>query len=162
MFSYQSTYVIPEFNQLNEQETELMQKAPILVSILIAGADGTIDNKEVKQAITIAEKESNSKSILKNYFKELSEDFEDKLRIYIQSYPYETTQRTPLIVEELTKINAIWIKVSNEFAVEFYGMLLKIASKVAKSSGGGLFGLSSSVGSEEAKWMSLPMLTNPK
>ena len=40
MFSYQSTYVIPEFSALNEQEIELMQKAPILVSILIAGADG--------------------------------------------------------------------------------------------------------------------------
>ncbi len=69
MFSYQSTYVIPEFSQLNEQEIEVMQKAPILVSILIAGADGTIDNKEVKQAITIAEKQSQSKSVLKNYFK---------------------------------------------------------------------------------------------
>lgn len=160
MFSYQSAYVIPEFNQLNEQEVELMQKAPILVSILIAGADGTIDNKEVKQAIAIAEKESKSKSILKNYFKELSEDFEDKIKIYIQSYPYETTQRTPLLVDELAKINAVWSKVSREFATEFYGMLLKIAAKVAKSSGG-LFGLTSSVGEEEAKWMELPMLTNP-
>ena len=160
MFSYQTAYVIPEFNQLNEQEIELMQKAPILVSILIAGADGSIDNKEVKQAIAIAEKESDSKSILKSYFKELSEDFEDKMRIYIQSYPYETAQRTPLLVDELSRINAIWNKVSNEFATEFYGMLLKIATKVAKSSGG-LFGLISSVGQEEAKCMGLPMLTKP-
>jgi hypothetical protein len=160
MFSYQSTYVIPEFNQLNEQEVELMQKAPILVSILIAGADGTIDKKEVKQAITIAEKESQTKSVLKNYFKELSEDFEDKIRIYIQSYPYETTQRTPLLVDELAKINTIWNKVDGDFATEFYEMLLKIATKIARSSGG-LFGLTSSIGAEEAKWMNLPMLSKP-
>ena len=62
MFNYQFAYMIPEFKNLNEQEAELMQKAPILVSILIAGADGKIDNKEVRQAIAIAEKESNSKS----------------------------------------------------------------------------------------------------
>ena len=160
MFSYQSSYVIPEFTGLNEQEIELMQKAPILVSILIAGADGKIDNKEVKQAITIAEKESQTKSILKNYFKELSEDFEDKIRIYIQQYPYETTQRTPLLVDELSGINEIWSKVDIEFAAEFYEMLLKIASKVARSSGG-LFGLRSAIGTEEAKWMGLPMLTKP-
>ena len=160
MFNYQFAYMIPEFKNLNEQEAELMQKAPILVSILIAGADGKIDNKEVRQAITIAEKESNSKSILKNYFKELAEDFEDKLRIYIQAYPYESTQRTPLLVEELSQINSLWSKIDSEFATEFYGMLLKIAAKIAKSSGG-FFGLTNSIGAEEAKWMNLPMLSNP-
>ncbi|MBK8292958.1 MAG: hypothetical protein IPK96_20495 [Flammeovirgaceae bacterium] len=42
--------MIPEFEELSQAEIELMHKAPILVCILIAGADDHIDNREIKKA----------------------------------------------------------------------------------------------------------------
>ena len=48
--------MIPEFDKLSQSEIELMHKAPILVCILIAGADDNIDNKEIKGAIALTEK----------------------------------------------------------------------------------------------------------
>lgn len=151
--------MISEFNKLNDHEIELMLKAPILVCILIAGADGTIDEKEIKEAIAVARKNIGKKGALSSYFRELSEDFEDKLKITIQGYPYASTQRTPLIVEELSELNRLWPKFEKTFASSFYDSLRDIAEKIASSSGG-VLGIRS-VGSEEARYIHLPMLHKP-
>ena len=151
--------MITEFNNLNDHEIELVLKAPILVCILIAGADGTIDQKEIKEAIAIARKNFGKKGVLSGYFRELSEDFEDKLKITIQGYPYESTQRTPMVIEELSELNRIWPKVDKAFASGLYDSLRDIATKIASSSGG-LLGIKS-VGSEEARYISLPMIQKP-
>lgn len=151
--------MIPEFQKLKDEEIELMLKAPILVCILIAGADGNIDRKEIKQAIDVAQKQKKGNDTLSVYFKELSQDFEDKIKVLIQSFPYESTQRAPLVIEELAQINILWTKIDSTFAADFYEMLLALAEKIATSSGG-LWGMKS-VGEEEAKYMKLPMLNDP-
>ena len=62
-------------------------------------------------------------------------------------------------MEELAQINALWAKIDSTFALDFYEMLLALAGKIATSSGG-FWGMKT-VGVEEAKYMKLPMLTNP-
>jgi tellurite resistance protein len=151
--------MIPQFQTLEDAEIELLLKAPILVCILIAGADGTIDRKELKEAVAIAHQHRKTHSILTHYFKEMAEDFEDKLKIIIQSYPYESTQRTPLIVEELSRLNQVWKRLDKDFAIAFYQMLLSLAEKVASSSGG-LLGMKK-VDAAEARFMRLPMVQPP-
>ena len=148
-----------EFEKLSEVETELLLKAPLLVCILIAGADGKIDRKEIKEAISIAEKRSKKKGVLASYFADLAQDFEDKLKILIQSYPYEATQRNPLIISELAAINAVWPKINATFATELYLTLKDIAAGIASSSGG-LLGIRS-IDPEEAKLIELNMIQNP-
>jgi hypothetical protein len=152
--------MIREFEKLKDQEIELLLKAPLLVCILIAGADGTIDKKEIKEAISIAEKKNKKKGVLGPYFAELAQDFEDKLKILIQSYPYESTQRNPLIISELAALNQLWAKVGPSFAAELYITLKDIAAGIASSSGG-LLGLRSSIDAEEAKLIQLNMIQNP-
>jgi hypothetical protein len=151
--------MIVEFKELNNQETELLYKAPFLVCILIAGADGTIDRKEIQGAISIAQKKHKKASILTPYFNELTEDFEDKLKILIQSYPYESTQRHPLIIAELAELNAVWPKLPQQFAIELYAALKDIATGIASSSGG-MLGINS-IGEEEAKYLQLSMVQDP-
>jgi hypothetical protein len=151
--------MIPEFNDLNDAETELVLKAPILVCILVAGADGHIDRKEIKEAISIAQKQKDSASALSGYFAIMAEDFEDKIKVLIQSYPYESTQRTPLLVEELQGLNKIWKKLNPGFASAYYAVLKKLAGKIATSSGG-LWGMKS-VTPEEARYAALSMLADP-
>jgi len=149
--------MIKEFDKLTESEVELMLKAPVLVCILIAGADGTIDRKEIKEAI--AQTRKRNISALSGYLSEVSQDFEDKLKVLIQSYPYESTQRNPIIIDELHNINSLWSKMDKGFSIQFYQMLRDLAVKIAGSSGG-LWGLKS-VANEEAKYLHLPMVMDP-
>jgi hypothetical protein len=150
--------MIKELERLKESEVELMLKAPILLCILIAGADGTIDRREIKEAINVSVKKK-EKTILDNYFKEVSQDFEDKLKVLLQSYPYKSTQRNPLLIQELSQLNPILKKLDRSFSKPFYDMLKELAEKIAGSSGG-LWGMMS-VDSEEAKYIRLPMLEDP-
>lgn len=151
--------MIAVFEKLDEGETELMLKAPILVCILIAGADGTIDKKEIKEGITLASRLTQSKSVLTEYFKEVATDFEDKLMVLLQGYPSGPSERSTAIVKELTILNAILQKLPLSFSASFYEMLRQLALKIASSSGG-LLGIHS-IGSEEAQFVELPMINNP-
>lgn len=149
--------MIKDFESLTDREAELMLKAPVLVCILIAGADGNIDKKEIKEAI--AQTQKKNKSLLSGYLTEVSQDFEDKLKILIQSYPYESTQRNPILIEELGQLNGLWQKLDKSFSVQFYQMLTELAVKIAGSSGG-LWGMKT-VTTEEAKYLKLPMIKDP-
>lgn len=150
--------MIKELEKLKDSEVELMLKAPVLLCILIAGADGTIDRKEIKEAIHITVKKKD-KTILDNYFKEVSQDFEDKLKILLQSYPYASSQRNPILIQELSQLNPILKKMNKSFSKPFYDMLKELAEKIAGSSGG-LWGMMT-VDSEEAKYIDLPMIEDP-
>ena len=150
--------MIKELERLKDSEVELMLKAPVVLCILIAGADGTIDRKEIKEAINVTVKKKD-KTILDNYFREVSQDFEDKLKVLLQSYPYPSSQRNPILIQELSQLNPILKKLDQSFSKPFYDMLKELAEKIAGSSGG-LWGMMS-VDSEEAKYMRLPMLDDP-
>jgi hypothetical protein len=152
--------MILELKRLKTEEQDLIYRAPFLVSLLIAGADGTIDRKEVREAIRFAENSLiGMDSALARLMREITADFEDKLKVLIQYYPYEATQRNPLIVQELEGLNALWSRIDKTLAIGFYTLLLDIAHHIAESSGG-VMGIRS-VGSEEARYVRLNMIKNP-
>jgi len=152
--------MVPEFNSLSSDEVELMHKAPILVCILIAGADGRIDQKEIRKAINLASKRYlPGKSRLVEFYREVAGDFEDKLKILIQGFPVKEKDRAPRVIAELTQLNDILTKLDKQFSIEFYMSLKKIAVEIAKSSGG-VLGMKK-VGQEEARYLSLVMIKDP-
>jgi len=152
--------MIAQFNRLSSEEQEFMQKAPILVAILIAGADGDIDRSEIREGMIQAEKkQKNSSPAMTALYGQISEDFEDKLKIVLQDYPLEAGLRNERISDELTRLNSIWPKVDQAFAVQYYQSISDLALKIAQSSGG-LLGLRS-IGAAEAKYVKLPTVTNP-
>ncbi|MBI1769259.1 MAG: hypothetical protein HYR67_12885 [Bacteroidetes bacterium] len=152
--------MVPQLDRLSTDEQEFMHKAPILVCILIAGADGNIDRDEIREAISQAKKKQrNSSAGLMELYREIGEDFEDKLKVLEQSYPVEVTQRNPMIVEELALLNQLLPKIEQNFSIQFYQSICDLALKVAKSSGG-WFGMKS-IGEAEAKYVKLPMIKDP-
>ncbi|HYV53212.1 MAG TPA: hypothetical protein VE933_01385 [Chitinophagaceae bacterium] len=152
--------MIPQFDRLSQGEQEFMYKAPILVAILIAGADGEIDRNEIEEGIAQAKKKQKMASPeMMELFREISEDFEDKLKIVLQSYPVEVSQRNALIVDELSQLNMVFPKLDRDFSIQYYQSICDLAMKVAKSSGG-LLGMHS-VGSAEARYVKLPMIKDP-
>jgi hypothetical protein len=152
--------MIPAFIPLGPQEIELMHKAPILVSILIAGADGHIDRNEIRKAIAITSKKlQKSKTQMVSFYAEVSEDFEDKLKIFLQEFPQKESDRARLIIDQLKQINPILEKLDRVFAREFYNSLKEIAKSVANSSGG-LLGISR-INDKEAQYLNLEMIKLP-
>jgi hypothetical protein len=152
--------MITEFTTLTDDERETMMKIPALVFILIAGADDNIDRKEIRKAVGIAyTKQKHAREALVNYYKEVGQDFEDKIMVLVQQYSPKVSDRNPLIIEELEKLNSILPKLDPQFAVEFYASLRKLAKKVAKASGGVLGYMA--VGHEESKLMNLKMIKDP-
>jgi hypothetical protein len=152
--------MIPELKKLSGEELETLIKAPLLVSILIAGADGQIDRSEIKGAIQSTRKKTQGNSALKAFYEGVSEDFEDKLKVLIQGYPSNPSARCAQIENELSLLNPILTKVESKLANEIYQSLKTLALNTAKSSGG-LFGFTSSIGPEEAKYVELPMIQPP-
>ena len=150
--------MVKELEKLSASEVEILMKAPLLVCILIAGADNEIDKKEIKGAIELA-KTAKSKANMSEFYQLVTEDFEDKLKIILQGLPIESTQRNPLLFEELSRLNFILPKINKAFALGYYKSLTYIAKKIAESSGG-MLGMKS-VGDEELKLIRLPMIKSP-
>jgi len=152
--------MLAEFAHLSNPEIELVLKAPILISILIAGADGNIDRKEIQESIKVAQKNAKkSKTRLMEFYQFVGEDFEDKLKILLANYPSSASQRSNMVVQELAQLNHVFPKIDRVFAQELYGSIKEIAHKIAQSSGG-LLGIKS-VGEEEARYVNLPMIKDP-
>lgn len=152
--------MIPVFDTLSDTEIEAMLRAPLIACILIAGADGHVDRKEIQKAIHHTQRSAGrAKASVTDYFKLVEEDFEDKLKIVLQSLPVDVSERNHLIVEELTRLNVILPKLKKTFATEFYSKMRDLAHEVASSSGG-VLGINK-VGEEEAQYVELPMIKSP-
>ena len=152
--------MVEEFKYLRDDEVEVMMRAPIYVALLIAGADGKIDNNERKEAINIArEKQSRARDQLVNYYTEVGNNFEQKFEQLLKELPSDTAARNDAIAMELRKLNYIFKKIDKNFSIKLYGSLKDLAKKIAEASGGVLGYLS--VSYEESKLMDLRMINDP-
>jgi hypothetical protein len=152
--------MIPEFTELSQEETDLMYSLPIYVAVLIAGADGKIDDSELKKAISIAgHKTKKARKDLLDYYREVNTDYEDKLKMTIANLPSDHKTREKLLIEEISKVNAIFKKIDKAFAVKLYASIKENAKLIAEASGG-VFGYMS-VGYEESKLIDLKMIKKP-
>ena len=152
--------MIAEFEGLEQSEKDLMYSLPIYVAVLIAGADGKIDNHELKKAVAISNlKTTKARKDLIDFYNEVNTDYEDKLKMTIANLPSTTKEREKLLIEEIGKVNAIWPKIESSFAVKLYASLKEIAKHIAEASGG-VFGYMS-VGYEESKLIDLKMIKKP-
>lgn len=152
--------MIKEFNTLRDDEIEVLLNAPVLVSILIAGADDKIDKSEIQQAVEIANsKQSRAREQLIDYYKEVGKDFQEKFVRMVNEMPDTSEGRAEIIGKELRKLNFILPKIEQKFAIKLHASLKDMAKKVAEASGGILGYMS--VSYEEAKLMELKMIDDP-
>jgi len=152
--------MIQEFEILSQSERELMLSLPVYIAVLIAGADGEIDNREVSKAINLAnDKLKNARKELIAYYSEANENFEDKFKMAVANLPSDTNERQQVLVEKLKKSNAIFTKISKKYAISLYASLKEVAKKIAEASGG-VFGYMA-IDFEESKLIELKMIKDP-
>lgn len=152
--------MIQEFKHLSEADIKALYRAPVLVSILIAGADNQIDKAEIHKAINlIKDKAHNERNHVMELYQIILEKFEAKLDQAIADYPDDAKERNPIITSELEQTSGVLSKLNKAYAIVYYQTIRDLALAVAKSSGGFL-GINS-IGKEEAPLVELPMIKNP-
>jgi hypothetical protein len=150
-----------ELKLLTAAQRELLFDAPVLVTILIAGADSDIDEAEIKRAVELThDKKITSREELIEFYEIVGEGFEDKLKVKIHQLPLDAEKRNALIIEELIKLNSVLPVLSKDFATNYYWSIRSLAKKIAGASGGVLGYLA--VGYEESKLVGLDMIDNPE
>jgi hypothetical protein len=146
------------FSSLNENEYQKLKDAFALVTVYIAGSDGTIDSEESVWAEKVTEIRSYKMTDdLKEFYGEVNNEFEDKLAHFIVNLPKSSTpERNRMIAEEISNLNPILSKLPNKTGAKLYDGILSFATHVAKATGG-FFGFFS-ISAAEKELLDLKML----
>lgn len=129
--------MIQQFEALNSEERELMFESIPLVTLLIAYADGKMDDEERSWA----EKLTNIRSYsyhesLQEYYEKVGTHYQEKLDQLLTTLPEDNEQRMATISKKLAALNTVLPKLDEVFAWRYYQSLLSFAKHVAKASGG--------------------------
>lgn len=147
-------------SKLHRDEQELIKKAPLLVSILVAGADGEIEADEIQNVAKLIHTKSFSEvSDIRHLYNEIDHDVEATFNAIIKGLPTDAEERELRVSEELAGLNPIMAKMDAQVAHDFYNSLKKFALHMAQSSGGVLGMLR--VNHHEKEIIKLPMLNKP-
>ena len=149
--------MILQFEALNQEEIGQMYDAIPLITLLIAYADGEMDDTERSWSEKITEiRGYSSHETLLDYYEKAGEQFQEKLDSMLSSLPEDNEKRLAEISNRLSGLNTIFPKLDQVFAWRLYEGLVSYASHVAKASGGFLGW--ASISKAEAEVVGLDMI----
>lgn len=147
------------FEHLSAEKIQTLTEAPVLITILVGGADGNLDQAELDWANRLTEIRGYSHNeSLREYYDLVHADFQDKVAATLANLPTEQDARESAISDRLSKINDILPHVDGAVAYRFYTSMLSFADHIARSSGGIMRFMS--VSRAEKNWLNLSMI-NP-
>jgi hypothetical protein len=146
-----------ELESLSVEDQKVLMDAVPYITILVAGADGKIDMKEVEWSEKLMKIRSFSyEEDLRPFYKKVGEHYEERLHQLMDSLPKDKDSRNQIISDELAKLNTILPRLDHFYARLYYQSLISFADHVAHASGGVMGWLS--VGFEEYKVVDLHMI----
>jgi hypothetical protein len=149
--------MLKEFKNLTTTEQQLLFDAIPLITILVAGADGDIDEIELAEAQRLADIRSfNTKGQTNFFYEKVNENLSERIMEMMKELPNALTLRQEEVVARLIGLNAIFEKMVLPFGYLYYKSFRSFAKHVAKSNGG--FMRFMTIGPEEAEVVELPML----
>ena len=145
------------FKILSDAEYDQLKDAISLITVYIAGADGNIDDDELKWAekITSIRGYSNPEG-LNEFYDDVGTDFQTRIEKYTSSLS-DLDVRNKTVEQKLSDLNPILAKLDTNLGSKLYTSYVSFAKHVAKASGGflGFF----SIGPAEKAVLDLKMLT---
>ncbi len=145
------------FKNLNQDEWQSLQDVIPLIGILIAGADGQIEEDEISWSKKVIHIRSYKlKGGLKTYYEEVDRDYDARFMHFVETLPSGAKERADAITEKLEEINPVLAQLDNVIGVKLYNSFISFAEQVAKASGG-IMGFYS-INKQEAKLIGLPMI----
>ncbi|HUM53085.1 MAG TPA: hypothetical protein PK431_14770 [Chitinophagales bacterium] len=150
---------IPQFSSLTEEEKNLLLDTPVIVTYLIGGSDDNLDENEKQKSNHLVHiRAATGDPILFDFYKEIENSFALKLNGYVAKYGnLQASERTRVLVEELTKLNEILPKLNDIYARALLKSMRSLAHAIAEVSGG-FFGFLD-VSYEEKHLTALEMIT---
>jgi len=145
------------FSTLNDTEYKQLTNAVSEITILIAGADGKIQESELEWAEKVTKIRSYKMSEeLIGFYQSVGATFSNDLSNLINELPVHIGDRQHILETRLEKLNPILAKLSPVVAGKLHESFTSFAKHVAKASGG-LFGFFA-IGPKEGELIDLPML----
>ena len=142
---------------LTAAERQAMYDAVPLVAVLVAGADGNIDEQEKEWATKVVHIRGYAEhGAIREFYEGVDQAMPERMQEIIDKYPRDEEARRNAIALELGKLNAILPKLHPGFAATYYESLVSYAKHIAKASGGFLGFMA--IGPEEKKVIDLPMI----
>ena len=150
--------MLQEFKNLSPAEAQVVYDAIPLITILVAGADGHMDEVELAEAERLANiRGYNNLGHLNAYYEKVSENLPGRINELSRELPNDVEPRQAEIGRRLEALNAIFPKIQKPFNYLYYHDLHTFAHHVAESHGGFLRYMT--IGPKEAKVVDLPMIT---
>ena len=123
--------------QLSTSEKQLIHDAPLLVTVLIAGADGDFQDAEIKKAVKIIHIKTYSEGKdVRGVYTDLDGHSEEMIDELIHSLPSGAYERTQILKEKLSGLNLIFNKIDTVFASELHKSLRELAFYVSRAHDG--------------------------
>jgi len=142
---------------LSTDEIQTLKDAYAYIAVLIAGADGKMDHKELAFSEKIVQIRSFSgDERLFHLHDEITKELPGKIKEVMSSMSQDLATRNQVLSAEIEKLNPILASLDPFMGNYMYRGYVSFAERIAKSSGGFLSFFS--VGPEEKKWIKLPML----
>ena len=149
--------MLREFNNLTEEETQLMFDAIPLIVILVGAADNVLDEVELTEAQRLADIRSyDNRGRLNAYYEKIDDGLSARIQQLYNGMQNGIEQREKFIIKELSKLNTILPKMRQPYGYLYYHNFRTFARHIAESHGGFLRFIT--VGPKEAKVMDLPMI----
>ncbi len=146
-----------DFESLTKEEKQLMIDAIPLITLLVAGADGEMDEKELDWAEDLTKIRSfDHNNKLNDFYEMIDQQFEARMRAYYSELSGDTNARLQQLSDHLAKLNPVLQKMDDLAAAIYYKNFRSFAKHIAEASGGIMRFLT--VGPEEAAVIELPML----
>jgi len=150
---------IDEFEMLNEEEKEMLFKTPAYIAVLVAGADGKIDDQEEIWASKVMDfRKSIGEERLFDYYELADRRYRPTFLELVKENP-ETEARNENLDSALALRGAVLTKLEIEFAHLLLHSWRTFAKQVAKASGG-VWGFGG-INKDEKKFVELDMIQIP-
>jgi hypothetical protein len=147
-----------DLSLLSQEEVALLKDAHAYITVLIAGADGNIDEQELSWAEKIVQiRTFAGDERLKEFHDSVNQELPARIKSVLESLPSNPAERNARISEILSTLNPILASLNPSIASYLYKGYVSFAQRIAKASGGVLSFFS--IGPEERKWVGLPMIT---
>lgn len=149
--------MLVEFKNLTATQQQQMFDAIPLITILVAGADGEIDEVELSEAQRLADIRSfNNRGRLNAYYEKIDGNLTDRIQQMTKELPNAVEPRQVEITARLSLLNAVLASMEEPFGYLYYKSFVTFAKHIAEAHGGFLRFMT--IGPAEAEVIELPML----
>ena len=127
--------ILASLRTLSEEDQELLYQAPAIVTVLVAGADQHIDQREQALAQKLVNYRTfTADSILHDYYEEANSRFEGSLQELMAAWSPETGQRA--MSQLLEEVGEVLLQLPEDHSEALKESLRSFAKKVAEADGG--------------------------